>query len=77
MSVQFWGWCDGDRKKPATEKLADAIRAYQRHFGSDPAVCLTSYADAEQIGEGGAIPVRPCHFLSGGSFLVGVEDQAA
>ena len=70
----FLGWYDPDKKRPATDKLADAIERYAEKFGSDPEICLTSAADAAELAGKTDLPVRAVTFISRHTFYVGVED---
>jgi len=45
----FLGWYDPDRKKPARQKLAEAVQRYSEKFGRAPQMCLTSEADAADL----------------------------
>lgn len=42
MDTQLWGWADGDPKRSPTERLAGAVRAYERKFASLPLICYVS-----------------------------------
>lgn len=70
----FLGWYDPDKKRPAAEKLAEAIERYEEKFGSVPEVCLTSAADAAELAGKADLPVRAVTFISRHTFYVGVED---
>ena len=71
----FLGWFDPDRKRPAIDKLNEAIDRYTEKFGIAPEICLTSFLDADDVREGATLPVRPVTFLKRGVFYVGVEDR--
>lgn len=47
----FLGWYDADRKKPARQKLGEAITRYEEKFGRTPTQCLTSPFDAQELAE--------------------------
>ena len=49
MEPVYLAWYDGDRKKPARAKLADAIDRYREKWGREPRFCLTSPQDAEEL----------------------------
>jgi hypothetical protein len=73
----FLGWYDPDKKKPARRKVEDAVERYVEKFGGEPATCLASSADAEELaadGKAPAIDVRAVHFLPRFTFYVGVDD---
>ena len=70
----FLGWYDPDKKRPATEKLAEAVERYAEKFGSEPEICLTSAADAAELAGKTDLPVRAVTFISRHTFYVGVED---
>jgi len=76
----FLGWYDPDKKKPARAKLAEASERYQEKFGRPPAACLTSNADAEDLGndpKAPALPVRGVAFIPRHTFYVGVDELPA
>lgn len=73
----FLGWYDPDKKRPASEKVAEAIARYREKFGSDPETCLTGPANAAELdGAGLPIPVRAVSFISRHTFYVGVEESS-
>ncbi len=46
----WFGWHDPDRKKPARQKLHEALARYQEKFPEETASwCLTSHQDAEEL----------------------------
>ncbi len=45
----FLGWYDPDKKKPAREKLAEAIERHVEKFGAQPELCLTNAAEAAEL----------------------------
>lgn len=71
----FLGWYDPDKKRPAAEKLADAVERYAEKFGSKPEICLTSAADAAELSGSTDLPVRAVTFISRHTYYVGVEDD--
>ena len=76
----FLGWYDPDKKKPAREKLAEAIERYVEKFGAAPETCLTSAADAAELTadrKAPDLPVRGVTFIPRFTFYVGVEDAPA
>lgn len=73
--MMFLGWYDPDKKFPAERKLAEAIDRYVEKFGSEPAICLTSAADAAELEGKTAFPVRAVTFISRYTYYVGVEDE--
>ena len=76
----FLGWYDPDKKKPAREKLAEAVERYAEKFGAAPETCLTSVADAEELGadkKAPSLPVRGVNYIPRWTFYVGVEDAPA
>lgn len=76
----FLGWYDGDKKKPACYKLADAVERYVEKFGAEPEVCLTNPAEATELAAGKetpALPVKAVSYLPRYTFYVGVADEPA
>jgi hypothetical protein len=71
----FLGWYDPDKRFPAERKLAEAIERYVEKFGEEPAICLTSAADAAELEGKTEFPVRAVTFISRYTFYVGVEDE--
>ena len=73
----FLGWYDPDKKRPTSEKLAEAVERYVEKFGSEPEICLTSAADAVELDGKTDLPVRAVSFISRHTFYVGVEEPEA
>ncbi len=86
----FLGWYDPDKKKPASEKLSEAIERYVEKFGVAPEVCLTGPVDAAELAAVAApaakrakkgqakrptLPVRAVSYIPRWTFYVGVEDE--
>jgi hypothetical protein len=84
----FLGWYDPDKKKPARQKLAEAVERYVEKFGHPPAACLTNPTDAAELGAGEpslappgsssappAMAVRAVSYIPRWTFYVGVEDE--
>jgi hypothetical protein len=74
----FLGWYDPDKKKPARDKLAEAIERHVEKFGADPRVCLTNATEAAELAADEKAPdilVRAAPFLPRWTFYVGVEDE--
>jgi hypothetical protein len=75
--MMFLGWYDPDKKKPARDKVSDAVERYVEKFGGDPVACLTSVPDAEELTTDKKAPdllVRGVHYIPRFTFYVGVED---
>ncbi len=76
----FLGWYDPDKKKPARQKLAEAIERYAEKFGAIPETCLTSPAEAAELTadkKAPQLPVRAVAFIPRWTFYVGIEDEPA
>ena len=76
----FLGWYDPDKKKPAREKVEEAIERYVEKFGGEPVACLTSVADAAELAGDITSPellVKGVNFIPRFTFYVGVEDAPA
>ena len=69
----YLAWFDADRKKPVTEKIAEARERYLAKFGAEPAVCLVNPADAVP---GTPVELRPAAYISRNCFWIGVDEQA-
>ena len=73
----FLGWYDPDRKRPAREKLADALTRYELKFRRKAVACLTSVADAEELAadkKAPKLPVKGVAYIPRHTFYVGVEE---
>lgn len=73
----FLGWYDPDKKKPARQKVVEAVERYVEKFGAAPETCLTSVADAADLtadAQAPALVVRGVSFIPRHTFYVGVED---
>ncbi len=75
----FLGWYDPDKKKPARDKLTEAIARYAEKFGAAPITCLTSIADAAELAADKKAPdlrVQGVPYVPRWTFYVGVEDAS-
>ncbi len=79
----YLGWYDPDKKKPARQKLAEAVERYVEKFGDAPELCLTSPADkadldapSRQFPEPPALPVEAVAYIPRWTFYVGSPDVA-
>ena len=70
----YLAWFDADRKKPVTEKVAEARERYLAKFGAEPAVCLVNPADAVP---GTPVELRPTAYISRNCFWIGVDEREA
>lgn len=74
----FLGWYDPDKKKPARQKLLEAVERYVEKFGAAPETCLTSSLDAAELvadPKVPALPVRGVGYLPRWTYYVGVDDE--
>lgn len=71
----FLGWYDPDRKRPVAEKLQDAIERYIEKYGTAPAICLISPADAQGVDRPDLI-LKPVEFIPRHTFYLGREVTA-
>jgi len=67
----FLMWYDDDRKKTATEKIADALAAYEKRWGNRANLVLVNVADLGEAPK--QVTVRPQPFIQRSNFYVGVE----
>lgn len=68
----FLMWFDDDRKKSITDKIDEALAAYEARFRARANVVLVHPAE---IGEASrAVKVRPSSFIQRSTFYVGIED---
>lgn len=82
----FLAWYDPDRKKPASQKVAEGIERYVEKFGTAPNLILTSQLDAAELAAppkrnqppAPPLPVRIVPFIARWTFYIGQEaDEAA
>lgn len=64
---------DANARYTALQKLQNAIEGYRRKFGAEPAICLTSEADAAELARVTDFPVRAESFIGRHTFYIGVE----
>jgi hypothetical protein len=70
----FLMWFDDDRKKTSSEKIAEALAAYERRMGSRANLVLVH---TEEVGDAPAsVEVRPQPFIARSNFYVGYEAAA-
>jgi hypothetical protein len=76
----YLGWTDHDRRRPADEKLGEAVERFRRKFGSEPTTAVISPVDAERIAEGcpalsdGAVlDIKARSYIPAGVFYVGID----
>lgn len=75
----FLGWFDPDKKRPARDKLADAIERHLEKFGEAPVLCLTHAVEAAELAadpKAPTLPIRAVGHLPRWTFYVGFEDEA-
>jgi hypothetical protein len=78
----FLGWYDPDRKKPAHQKVAEAIERYVEKFGTEPELVLTGEADAAELVTppkkslipAPTLPIRSAPYIPRWTFYVGSEE---
>jgi hypothetical protein len=73
----FLGWYDPDRKRPAREKLEEALARYQEKFRRTAEACLTSVEDAAELAadkQAPVLPVKGVAYIPRFTFYVGRED---
>ena len=78
--MMFLGWYDPDKKKPAREKVADAVERYRERFGGDPTTCMTGTIDAAELDRDAAafdLIIAERSFIPRFTFYVGIEEPAA
>ena len=76
----FLAWFDPEKKKPARQKLAEAIERHVEKYGVAPTVCLTSAVEAAELDGDRLSPdivVRAEPYLPRWTFYVGVDDTPA
>jgi hypothetical protein len=73
----FLGWYDPTKKKPAREKLGDAIERYTEKFGKAPVACLVGSIDGDELRADPAvtIDVSSVHYIPRNTFYVGEHDE--
>lgn len=70
----FMMWYD-DGKKTATDKIAEAVAAYIRHFKTPPNVVLV-HPDDKEATAGPRITVRAVNYVRAHNFWVGWEEAS-
>ncbi len=67
----FLMWFDDDRKKSISEKIGEALAAYERRFQARANLVLVN---TEEVAEAlGAVTVRAEPFIQHSTFYVGIE----
>jgi hypothetical protein len=76
----FLGWFDSDRKKPAREKLEEAIERYEEKFGRSPTLVLTNPEEAAALRQPSraypgepALPIIEANFIARWTYYIGTE----
>lgn len=68
----FLMWYDDDKRKSVSQKIAEALDAYERRFNAHANVVLVHTAE---IGEAPQpVRVRPQPFIRPSTFYVGIEE---
>ena len=68
----FLMWYDDDRRKSISEKIGEALAAYEHRFHARANLVLVN---ASEIAEApAAVTVRPQPFIQRSTFYVGIED---
>lgn len=68
----FLMWYDDDRKKTVSEKIIDALAAYEARFRTRPNLVLVNASDVGDVPH--AVTIRPQPFIQRSTFYVGIED---
>jgi len=74
----FLGWYDPDKKKPARQKLSEAVERYEEKFGAAPVTCLTNTTEATELAADAAtsaLDIRAVAYIPRHTFYVGVDDE--
>jgi len=66
--VTYLGWFDDNPKKPAEQKIDEAVDRYVLRFGRRPNLCLVNQADCVSHR---AVEVQPAGHVHRHHFLVG------
>ena len=73
----FLGWYDPDRKRPAREKLSEALARYEEKFRRTAEACLTSVEEAAELAadkNAPGLPIKGVAYIPRYTFYVGRED---
>lgn len=70
----FLAWFDDDKKRPASHKLAAAIRRYDERHGRLPTVALVNPDQFESITPPPNIELRPARTVGFNCFWVGDDE---
>lgn len=68
----FLMWYDDSRKKTVTEKIAEALVAYEQRFHANPNLVLVNVAEVGDAPQ--SVKVRPLPYIQPSNFYVGIED---
>lgn len=72
MDEFYLGWADSDTKKAVATKVRDAVRAFERRFGTKPAEVLVA---PEELVEVPGVTLRAVNYLRPGNYHAGpIED---
>jgi hypothetical protein len=67
-------WYDDDRKKATSDKISDAMAAYQRRTGRFPNIVLINEQD--RVEPSPAVELRALSYIRPSNFYVGFEAAA-
>lgn len=73
----FLGYYDPDKKKPARDKVIDALDRYNEKFPDAAVTCLTSVPEAEELNADDMAPdliIKGIHYIPRYTFYVGIEE---
>ena len=71
--MQFFVWYDDSPKKPAADKMQEAIAAYVERFKTRPSLVLVNAVDHMEMTE---VTVRSERTVQRNTFWVGCDDDA-
>lgn len=66
-------WFDDSAKKTSTDKIAEAVEAYMKHFRARPNVVLVNEAERADVS---GVHVRSASYVRRDNYWVGYEDAA-
>ncbi len=70
--MTYLAWYDDDRKKPAREKIDEAVERFIEKYGYSPNLCLVS--DSEPV-EHEELVVRSVHRVARHNYWLGYDER--
>ncbi|MCL5257211.1 MAG: hypothetical protein M1319_05390 [Chloroflexi bacterium] len=72
--MTYLAWYDDDRKKPAREKIDEAVNRFVEKYGYSPNLCLVNESESVKHDD---LVVKPVHRVARHTYWIGYDQTLA